>query len=62
MSGPDWFKLKTRKRPAGEPRKVEPVRVLTADEKAALIASRPDLRPHGSRAHARGREKDPPSR
>lgn len=60
MSSPDWSKFKTRKRPAGEPRKVEPVRVLTADEKAALIASRPDLRLRGSRAYASGRGRNPP--
>ena len=53
MSSPDWSKFKTRKRPAGEPRKTEPVRVLTADEKAALIANRPDLQPRGSRARGR---------
>ena len=44
MSGSaDWSKFKTRKRPAVDPRKVEPVRILTAQDKAALIANRPDL-------------------
>lgn len=50
MSRADWSKFKTRKRPAGEPRKVEPVRILTTAEKAALLADRPDLQPSGSRA------------
>lgn len=35
--------------------KREPVHVLTADEKAALIADRPDLQPCGSRARGAGR-------
>lgn len=60
MSSPNWSAFKTRKRPAGEPRKVDPVRTLTAEEKAALLADRPDLQPRGSRAYARGRGRNPP--
>lgn len=60
MTSPGWSKFKTRKRPASEPRKVEPMRILSAEEKAALIAARPDLQPRGSRACARGRGRNPP--
>lgn len=42
--------------------KQAPGKRLTKDEIAALLSSRPDLKSStGSRAHARGRAKDPPS-
>lgn len=60
MSSSNWCAFKTRKRPACEPRKVEPVRILTAEEKAALLADRPDLQPSRSHACARGRPRHLP--
>lgn len=57
MTGGDWAKFKTAKRRKQQPRQPEPVRVLTPAEKAALIASRPDLQPPRSRARGTDRER-----
>ena len=54
MNGPDRSKFKTRKKRREPSRSPEPVRILSPAEKAALLASRPDLQPPRSRA----REKD----
>ncbi len=50
-----YAKAKRRRPPAPTPGKV-----LSAGERAALLASRPDLQQPGSRAHARDRDDDPP--
>lgn len=54
MSAPDWSRFKTRKKPRAQARTPEPGRVLTASEKAALLAGRPDLQ--APRSRARGTE------
>ena len=52
MSALDWSRLKSRKKVKAQARTPEPGRVLGGAEKAALLASRPDLQP--SRSRARG--------
>ena len=56
MTSPDWSEFRTKKRRKEPPRQPEPVRVLTDAEKAALLASRPDLQRPGPRA--RGIDRD----
>lgn len=57
MTAPSWSRFKTQKKPKAPARTPEPGRVLTAAEKAALLASRPDLQPPRSRARRRDDER-----
>ena len=54
MTAPNWSRFKTQKKRKEAPRSPEPVRILSPAEKAALLASRPDLQ----RPRSRAREND----